>query len=770
MEEAYGDAMVHRAERQRKRRRLISAATIAVALAVAMIMGILWSQSEAARAEATIEALRAEAANLFSLAQLRLEDHPTAAIAYATASLELTDNPEVRHLALKALWRGPTEFRLPTASPYSLDFSPDGHWLATADPGGGGTLWPSDGGPPTFFEGSDDAWEVRFSPRGDLVAASTKNRQELGLWSVPEGRFLRSLALGDQSWTAYFDFFSNGERIVTSTEIEILKGERIGVDLRSWLVEGGKPDLLARLESPTVPVPGFDPTGSRFAWADGHRVLVARLDDTTLHLTSATSVEHDQPIERQIFDEQGRQLATADTAGTIRIWALESDPPELIWTANRKARQASFRFDASGSLLSGGNFATGGNLLWDLGSSPSAEPQQLRSPGGFVHGMAFDPNSDWLATSAWTSVSLWPLARSFPQVLRGHDEGGISGVVFTPDGKRLVSTSGDGSVRVWSLASFGEPSRILHQFEGNFSSPSEGVTMAPDGSFVAVGNPLGLVKVLPFDGSDVRELVDFVFDATGKPIGKLIRALAVDPQSRFVAYGAGSGVRVRDLLTGQSQILDAGDGETINHLQFTGNGDLWVASGPKLRRWQLNLDPPRVVAELDLSVPDATGVFLDDLSPDGRLALLGGDAGRLWIQDLDTSEARELSSHAERVGRAIFDPTGEIVVSSAELGVVRVGLVLGGDAHFLLGHQGEITALAVSPDGRWVASGATDKTIRLWPMPDLDKPPLHTLPHDELIAKLQSLTNLRAVRDPESSTGWKIEIGPFPGWEEVPTW
>ena len=63
-----------------------------------------------------------------------------------------------------------------------------------------------------------------------------------------------------------------------------------------------------------------------------------------------------------------------------------------------------------------------------------------------------------------------------------------------------------------------------------------------------------------------------------------------------------------------------------------------------------------------------------------------------------------------------------------------------------------------------------DKTLRLWPMPDLDKPPLHTLPQAELVTKLRSLTNLRAVRDAKSATGWTIEIGPFPGWKDVPAW
>jgi hypothetical protein len=47
---------------------------------------------------------------------------------------------------------------------------------------------------------------------------------------------------------------------------------------------------------------------------------------------------------------------------------------------------------------------------------------------------------------------------------------------------------------------------------------------------------------------------------------------------------------------------------------------------------------------------------------------------------------------------------------------------------------------------------------------------LHTLPHDQPLAKLESLTNLRAVRADETPTGWRVEVGPFPGWKDVPTW
>jgi WD40 repeat protein len=117
-----------------------------------------------------------------------------------------------------------------------------------------------------------------------------------------------------------------------------------------------------------------------------------------------------------------------------------------------------------------------------------------------------------------------------------------------------------------------------------------------------------------------------------------------------------------------------------------------------------------------------------------------------------------------------IDTEGEILATSDAQGAIHVGRIDGSPPHILCGHGNPLDSLAISPDLKWIASSDMDNTLRLFPMPDLSKPPLHTLPREELIAKLKTLTNLRAVRDEASATGWRIEVGPFPGWRTIPEW
>jgi WD40 repeat protein len=208
-------------------------------------------------------------------------------------------------------------------------------------------------------------------------------------------------------------------------------------------------------------------------------------------------------------------------------------------------------------------------------------------------------------------------------------------------------------------------------------------------------------------------------------------------------------------------------------MAFAPDGAVLVGGNGGILRVVLPDDPSGAVSAETLY---AAGCAVFDLSRDGRTLLVW--AGRnpnpnvfedLLLFDIVTRTSKRITTHGRRLYTAAFDPSGRVIVTGDNDGVVRVGPATGEEPHLLLGgHSGQVTRVAVSPDNRWVAS--VTEAYNLWPMPDVTKPPLHTLPHAELMAKLEALTNLRVVRDPTSSTGWKLDLGPFPGWKDVPEW
>jgi WD40 repeat protein len=206
------------------------------------------------------------------------------------------------------------------------------------------------------------------------------------------------------------------------------------------------------------------------------------------------------------------------------------------------------------------------------------------------------------------------------------------------------------------------------------------------------------------------------------------------------------------------------DVESFNQRLLTGTSKGVMA-------WNVETGDHEILVEADVN----TFVASEDgrhllLTEEGEAGFFQDPAGSPVFFDLDTGASTALATHGLHVGAVALDRMGAVAVTGDSDGNIRVGPATGGEPHLLLGHDGEILSLAIDPLGRWIASGGRDNTVRLWPMPDLSKPPLHTLPRDELIAKLKTLTNLRVVRDEESATGWTLTHDPFPGWETVPGW
>jgi WD40 repeat protein len=774
-EEAFASAMTSLATRRRRRRRIAAAAAFALLLAVLGVVGTLWQRS-------LRETLRAEAAKLLALGEVQIETYPTAALAWATASLELADSAEGRKLALRALHRGPPlrVFEGPDSQVARLSgpmFSPNGEWLAY--PGPQTKLWHHDGGEPVVLEA--ESGRVAFADNDVLV---THHEGELTWWSIPEGRERRRVEVDCEYLQPCSRGFYCFSTVDQGKAIRLLPFEETASSF------GGVMDTGWRLFAP------IDDGGRWLAYKRGNRMLLRSLEDWDRpprvigELPDGRSVAAIQPGVENIatWDSSGDVLLRATSKGSKRAIPLSSeglgDPVIQL------------EFDSPGRRLAAHGYLDGQPTvwLWDLNAPRQASPLGFRrSDFGYANygTMAFHPSGGWLVASNFFSVGFWPVNREFPRVLQTG--GRVFDVKFTPDGSQLVTVTNEGpgnspgQVRVWPLeGQNGGDSTVLLERVPNLLFNAT-LAVDPSGKQVAVSTQSGEVLVLPLSGGGERSLEGYVprvLDVSRlafSPDGNLLAAApnmerATDESEQMPREDMV--IRVWDLDSGASRAL----GQDIDQTTYLGFVEdrrlLWVGR---------HVDADEVVEKI-FDLEDGT---IDVLAEGGReicrvigqqrksqltWKTKGSDfqsGAEVFFTNLETGEVRQIVSHGDfpYPFAMDLDPSERwLATGGYEDGLVRVGPVSGKEPHLLFGHDVHVTAVDFSPDGRWIASSSYDKTVRLWPMPDLSKPPLHTLPHDELIAKLRTLTNLRAVRDPESSTGWKIEVGPFPGWETVPTW
>jgi WD40 repeat protein len=141
--------------------------------------------------------------------------------------------------------------------------------------------------------------------------------------------------------------------------------------------------------------------------------------------------------------------------------------------------------------------------------------------------------------------------------------------------------------------------------------------------------------------------------------------------------------------------------------------------------------------------------------------------GVAFVHDLESGRSWDLTTHGSEVCMVDWTPSGDRVVTSGVGGRIQVGSVEGDPPHLIV-DPSEAAFIRVHPGGKWIAATGLDGVLRLWPMPEGQ--PFNALPADELVARLRALTNYRVVRDEETLAGYRLDVGPFPGWEELPTW
>lgn len=254
--------------------------------------------------------------------------------------------------------------------------------------------------------------------------------------------------------------------------------------------------------------------------------------------------------------------------------------------------------------------------------------------------------------------------------LVGHG-GDIFRLAFSVDGKTLLSTAFDSTVRLWDLGTGKERARV----EPGHGNPV--AVLSPDGKTVATG------------GANSPHAVVFWDAATGKP----------DP-----AFPAGNTGPVYGLAVSP-------DGQ----LAATAS---WVRGEATIWLWEAATGKP--VGTLS---GHARGTFAVAFAPDGRRLASSGWSGDPTVRVWDVASGREvhtLAGHQAGVTCLSFSPDGKRLASGdsfnrgAYFGRVRLWDADGGKlVHELSGPAGAVRAVAFTPDGRTLLA-AHDQGVHLW--------------------------------------------------------
>ena len=193
---------------------------------------------------------------------------------------------------------------------------------------------------------------------------------------------------------------------------------------------------------------------------------------------------------------------------------------------------------------------------------------------------------------------------------------------------------------------------------------------------------------------------------------------------RAVVYDEGSGIVVSAGVDGRLVALDAATGSPrANHKAHDGPiwtmarvpGQPWVVSGGldgHVRVWRTsNL---QLVAEATAHRHPVRGIAT---APNGKSVASSSDDGELRVWDIGAASHRSINVGALPGAWGLaFDPTGSTIAIGLASGRIRMydARTLALKPEFAAAHDGSVSRLAFSHDGRWLASGSADRTARVW--------------------------------------------------------
>ncbi|MCA9114179.1 MAG: protein kinase [Planctomycetaceae bacterium] len=610
----------------------------------------------------------------------------------------------------------------------SLAVSADGKWLVSAG-GGDCTAW--------FW--NLENWESAgiFKKHGTVnavdltadarLAAVVEFSGNVAVWETETGvlRFRKRAQSGSMT---VVKFLPDQKRLIT--------GSSAG-DVNLWDAETG--ELLQRFK-----VAGY--IHDLRVVPGGRQVLVHCPEITLCHLE--TGVSEQLPMlnltRTSAFSQNGQLMLGGLIDGEIKLWDFEKRVPVRAFYGHGDAPIGRLEF-----LPDEKHFVSGGHdgtiRLWEIESGREVarveglghlaycvlalpDGRHVLSTDGYRGSQEYaGPFENDFDIRVWQlPQSVWPvgesgeprflettaasyreaqLAISLLRELHGHTKR-VESVDFSADDRWLVSTSQDGTARIWDVQTGAE----LHQLELGGSAGSD-AAFTPDGKFVlygrsesrlplwstATGELTPLPDGPPVDARAVKVSPDGTLVATGGqkiclwslPAGELVRQLETDgfcysltftpDGERLITGHPGIGMSVWNVATGSREYQLAQPGGPIYDVAVTENNRYLLSCGnvvgsklqegqPGLQLWDLGSGT--LIRDLGMRQQPAVSMAL---SPAGRFFATGCMDGLIRIREVQTGEeylVQQTSSHA--VGGLAFSASGKLLASASADGVVRL--------------------------------------------------------------------------------------------------
>jgi WD40 repeat protein/predicted Ser/Thr protein kinase len=520
------------------------------------------------------------------------------------------------------------------------------------------------------------------------------------------------------------------------------------------------------------------------AYSPDGRWFATGSDDKTLIVWDASRLEeavvlraHKYPVTALAFSPDSTLLASASSTSygadyrtilwRVGTWEIVNQLPEgagdarnLLFTPDGHwfiaAGGTALRLDAISSEPSKtaleGVMAVSPDGRWIVANAEDVyfwrcprrfDPTRIKLLGKFLghkdnaRAAAFAPDSHLAATGS-EDIILWDVP-SKKQIVHLECSSVVWSLVFSPDGKSLVSTHGDGSILLWDVSE----GRQVANFNGH-CKPVRSVAFSPDGRRIASGSEDG--SVIIWDARDgtkeavlqghASRITGVAFSARGNILascdyrGKAIvwdvederpASFTKAPEApAWVSYGIAVSSDGTFVATSKA-VFRAETGEIVFDL-LNASPAYGVAFSPDGSLLAACVPDHCIVALYETSTWKTVGLVEDKgisaisvaFSPDGKFLATGDDQWnvRLW-QASPLRQVGVVGRHQARIKSVAFSSDGEQVASSGDDGVISLWDVGSRRLITQIGaHSAPVLSVAFSPDGKHLVSGEGDHTVR----------------------------------------------------------